>query len=313
MSVDAGHDFFSNPIGWLVRQINALGFEYLFGRYYGIYRGFVVDVADPEERGRVRVQVPSIGQRRKDDVPLNIWALPCQPGLSVGKRGGQMHGLFVPPNLGDQIWVSFESGRPELPVYMGGWLSQNNFAGDELIHQNALRKGIRTASGHYIRLSDDGDDFHVTISKGDGSGGPSGTFLTMTKDEEVIVATKNGNVIHLSEKQSNVFAPDGSHVSLGDGVATVMDSKGNFYGLQDGKFSVSCDEVVMTASKKIALVGNVDLGPGPKYESVVKGSTMALLHATHVHTSGVPGAPTTPQVTAPLVKGNGLSVSVRVS
>ncbi len=302
----------SNPLRWLIGQVRELGFEYVFHRYYGIYRGLVIDVADPENRGRARLQIPDIGQETADDVPLDQWALPCMPGLSVGEKQGQMHGSFHPPNVGDQVWVNFEGGDTRYPVYIGGWLPANQFQGDDLIHNSALRKGIRTATGHFIRLSDDPDDLHITISKGDGSGGAAGTFLTLSKDEEVVVATANGNVVHLSNEQTTVFAPDGANMQLGDGKAMITDADGNSFGLEGGKFQVSCDEAVIAATKKIALKSNVDLGPGP-FQPVVQGRVAALLHATHTHTVTVPSIPNTPQIGAPMVPGNGLSVSVRTS
>ncbi len=302
----------NSPIQWLIRQVQAMGFEWVFHRYYGIYRALVIDVADPEKRGRVRVQVPSIGQATPDDVPIDQWALPCMPGLSVGKKQGQMHGDFHPPNVDDQVWVNFEEGDTRYPVYVGGWLPRNQFKGDELIDDAALKKGIRTATGHFIRMSDDPDDLHITISKGDGSGGASGTFITLSKDEEVIVATANGNVVHLSNEQTTVFAPDGANMQLGDGRAMISDADGNSFGLEGGKFQVSCDEAVITATKKITLRSNVDLGTGP-FQPIVQGRVAALLHATHTHTVTVPSIPNTPQIGAPMVPGNGLSLTIRTS
>ena len=306
-------DRIMDPVGWLIRTIRASGFERIFRRYYGIYRGLVVDASDPEKRGRVRVLVPAIGQQSPEDVPDNLWALPCMPGLSVGAEDGQMHGLFSPPNVDDQVWVQFEHGMTDNPIYVGGWLPRNNFKGDALIHDSALRKGIRTATGHFIRMSDESGNVELTISKGDGSGEASGTFISMTKDEEIVIATEKGNVVHLSNDATNVFAPDGANVSLGDGRAMIMDRDGNSFGLEGGKFSVNCSEVTIAADRKITLKSSVDIGSGPAYEPAVMGQTTSLLYNTHVHTSTVPSTPTTPQTLAPLIKGNGLSLGVRIS
>jgi len=100
---------------------------------------------------------------------------------------------------------------------------------------------------------------------------------------------------------------------LGEGQAKLMDNAGNSFGLDSGKFEVQCDEVVLSASKKITLKSNVDLGPGPVYEPAVTGLKASLLVNTHVHITGMPGAPTSPQVTPPITPGNGLSLAVRVS
>ena len=52
-------------------------------RYYGKYRGFVDDNKDPENRGRLRVRIPSVlGQ----DV-VSGWALPCAPYGGMPDQG----------------------------------------------------------------------------------------------------------------------------------------------------------------------------------------------------------------------------------
>lgn len=302
----------SDPIGWLLRAVRDWGFEKIFKRYYGIYRGIVVDTADPEKRGRCRIQVPAVGHRTTADMNDNVWALPCQDGLASGPMSGQMHGSFHPPNVDDRVWVCFEGGRPEFPVYMGGWLTKNNFEGTELIEDEGRIKGIRTATGHFIQLNDVDEELSITIAKGDGSGAPSGTVISMTKDEEIVIGTANKNQIHLSETQTNLFAPDGSNLQMGDGLCQLMDANGNAFGLVDGKFQVTASGATLAADK-ITLKGNVDLGPGPVYQPAMLGQQFQLLYATHIHTVTFPGSPNSPQVGAPLVKGNGLSLGVRVS
>lgn len=308
-----GGDSFSNPIGWLVRVVRTLGFEWLFKRYYGTYRGIVVDNKDPELRGRVRVLVPSVGHTTPEDVHPDIWATPKFPGLSVGKKGGQMHGSYWPADVDDQVWVEFEAGDPRFPIYCGGFLPKNQFEGTQLIQENAFYKGFRTKSGHWIRFSDDPDDLHITITKGDGEGVESGTFLTMDKDENVVLSNAFGALVFLKEDQTVLFAPDGSNMQLGDGKAMLMDDAGNSFGLVDGKFTVLCDEATMTATKKITLKSNVDIGVGPVYQPAVLGQIFSVLYNTHVHASAAPSIPTSPQTTPPLAKSMGLSLGVRVS
>ena len=75
-------------------------------RYYGKYRGFVIENKDPEKRGRLRVSVPSIlGQA------TTYWALPCLP------FGGLLdQGLFLVPKISSQVWVEFEEGNCRHPI-----------------------------------------------------------------------------------------------------------------------------------------------------------------------------------------------------
>jgi uncharacterized protein involved in type VI secretion and phage assembly len=79
-------------------------------RFYGKYRGLVVLNEDPLQIGRVTVQVPDVlGET------ISSWAMPC-----VAAAGVQA-GTFAVPPLGSQVWVEFEQGDPDYPIWTGGF------------------------------------------------------------------------------------------------------------------------------------------------------------------------------------------------
>ena len=77
-------------------------------KYYGKYRGKVENNQDPKQKGRVEVSVPAV----YDDGTKN-WALPCVPyaGPDVGKSA-------IPP-VGANVWVEFEGGEADSPIWTG--------------------------------------------------------------------------------------------------------------------------------------------------------------------------------------------------
>lgn len=79
-------------------------------RYYGKYRGQVVDNLDPLQIGRVIVICADV----KGLTP-HTWALPCVP------MAGIQSGVFVVPPIGSQVWVEFEQGSPDYPIWTGGF------------------------------------------------------------------------------------------------------------------------------------------------------------------------------------------------
>jgi hypothetical protein len=79
-------------------------------RYYGKYRGVVVQNIDPEQIGRVLVQVPDVLGEISSS-----WAMPCVPAA------GNQAGCFVVPPIGSQVWVEFEQGDPDHPIWTGGF------------------------------------------------------------------------------------------------------------------------------------------------------------------------------------------------
>lgn len=79
-------------------------------RYYGKYRGTVIENIDPEQIGRVIVQVPDVL-----GLTPSSWAMPCVPAAGI------QAGVFVVPPIGSQVWVEFEQGDPDYPIWTGGF------------------------------------------------------------------------------------------------------------------------------------------------------------------------------------------------
>jgi hypothetical protein len=78
--------------------------------YYGKYRGTVVANTDPEQIGRIQVEVADVAGALSSS-----WAMPCVP------VAGPQSGIFVVPPIGAQVWVEFEAGDPDRPIWTGGF------------------------------------------------------------------------------------------------------------------------------------------------------------------------------------------------
>ncbi|OGB50183.1 MAG: baseplate assembly protein [Burkholderiales bacterium RIFCSPLOWO2_12_67_14] len=79
-------------------------------KYYGKYRGMVISNIDPLQQGRLMVQVPDVGGL----IP-GTWAMPCVP------IAGIQNGMFALPIPGSGVWVEFEQGDPDYPIWVGGF------------------------------------------------------------------------------------------------------------------------------------------------------------------------------------------------
>jgi hypothetical protein len=79
-----------------------------FRRFFGKYRGKVNNNIDPLELGRLQVSVPYIYAQDRLS-----WAMPCTP------YGGKDVGFFALPPVGANIWVEFEAGDPDYPIWSG--------------------------------------------------------------------------------------------------------------------------------------------------------------------------------------------------
>jgi uncharacterized protein involved in type VI secretion and phage assembly len=79
-------------------------------KYYGKYRGMVVNNVDPLQIGRLQVQVPDVAGL----IPSS-WAMPCFPFT------GKQMGMWALPQIGTGVWVEFEQGDPDYPIWSGCW------------------------------------------------------------------------------------------------------------------------------------------------------------------------------------------------
>jgi uncharacterized protein involved in type VI secretion and phage assembly len=77
-------------------------------KYYGKYRATVVNNIDPMQIGRIQVIVPDVS-----NVIPTSWAMPCVPVAGI-----QM-GLYTVPPIGSGVWVEFEQGDPDYPIWVG--------------------------------------------------------------------------------------------------------------------------------------------------------------------------------------------------
>lgn len=78
--------------------------------FYGKYRGTVVNNIDPMQLGRIMAIVPDVS-----GLPPTSWAMPCMP--ITGKQSG----VFVVPQVGSGVWIEFEQGDPDHPIWVGGY------------------------------------------------------------------------------------------------------------------------------------------------------------------------------------------------
>jgi len=79
-------------------------------QFYGKYRGTVVNNVDPMQIGRIQAIVPDVA----GFIP-GTWAMPCLPMSGINT------GIFTVPVMGAGVWIEFEQGDPEHPIWVGGY------------------------------------------------------------------------------------------------------------------------------------------------------------------------------------------------
>jgi hypothetical protein len=76
--------------------------------HFGKYRGQVKNNIDPLQMGRIQVSVPAVlGEGQLS------WAMPCVP------YAGSQVGFYAVPPIDANVWVEFEGGDTDYPIWAG--------------------------------------------------------------------------------------------------------------------------------------------------------------------------------------------------
>jgi hypothetical protein len=125
-------------------------------RFYGKYRGLVLDNEDPLQMGRLQALVPAV----LGEIPSG-WASPCVP------YAGTDAGFYAIPMIGAGVWIEFEGGDVSRPIWSGAWWAAGEVPMDEQATPSMpTRKILRSDFGLLVSL----DDLEQTITISDGLG-----------------------------------------------------------------------------------------------------------------------------------------------
>jgi uncharacterized protein involved in type VI secretion and phage assembly len=162
--------------------------------FYGKYRGIVTDINDPSLTGRVRAKVPDvIGDQQSE------WAMPSVP------FGGSGMGFFALPSVGAGVWIEFEHGDPDYPIWSGCWFGSVAEMPPVLLKPPPYNKFlIKTEGGNSILLDD--------------TPGIGGITLETSSGQKIVVSATG---IEIDNGQGASIKLTGPQVSVNNGAFEV--------------------------------------------------------------------------------------------
>ncbi len=172
-------------------------------RIYGVVIGVVTNNQDPDGLGRVKVHLPWLAMEIESN-----WARVVAP------MAGNDRGLYLLPEVNDEVLVAFEHGRAEFPYVLGSlWNGKDKSPGTNEDGKNNVRL-LKSRSGHVVRLDDSegGEKIEIVDAKGKQSivfDTAAGT-LTLTADQDVVIESKNGRLKLSGHKGVEITAPAGA-------------------------------------------------------------------------------------------------------
>ena len=166
-------------------------------QYFGKYRGLVINNVDPMQMGRIMVQVPDVS-----NVLPSTWALPCVPFAGI------QSGFFVVPAIGSGVWIEFEQGNPDYPIWTGGfWGSASEVPALALATAPGLQSVvIQTMTQNTLMISD--------------MPGPTGGILLKSATGALIAINETG--ITISNGQGATILMTGPTVTVNEGALEVI-------------------------------------------------------------------------------------------
>jgi len=156
----------------------------------GLYPALVTNNKDPNSQGRVRVKFPQI-----TDTDESFWA----PVVSVG--AGNQRGLWVLPEVNDEVLVGFLHGDINFPVVLGGmWNGQDAPPDTTPTGSTVDVRTFKTRSGHILRFTDKSGEEKIEL-------------IDKTGNNKVVIDSKQNSISILAAKNISIESKGGD-VSL---------------------------------------------------------------------------------------------------
>ncbi len=157
------------------------------GPFYGKYRSTVVNNIDPMQIGRIQAIVPDV----LGLIP-STWAMPCVPVAGINM------GMFTVPPIGSGVWIEFERGDPDYPIWVGGYWGS---------------AAETPALAHAVPPGFAGITLQTTLKNGIVvSDGPTGGILIQTtlgamisvSELGIVISNGKGAIINMTEQTTDV-------------------------------------------------------------------------------------------------------------
>lgn len=200
-------------------------------QFNGVYPAIVIDNADPENVGRVKVRLPCLGASEEEG--YGIWA------RLATLMAGNNRGTWFIPDVSDEVLISFEGGDPSRPYVIGCLWNGNDKPPESMdgIGENN-RKVLQSRSGVKITLDDTGGQEQLILET------PGGQKITMKDGPGSLeMIDSNGNSVKLERTGVTITTSakvtiNASATEITAGMLTVNSGLSKFSGV------VQCDTLI---------------------------------------------------------------------
>jgi uncharacterized protein involved in type VI secretion and phage assembly len=196
--------------------------------------------------GRVQVQVAAVlGEGRSS------WAMPCTP------YAGNDIGLFMVPPVGTNIWVEFEGGDPDYPIWSGCFWGDQELPEAARIEEPEQVQVFRT------------EGVTLIVSRKDGSKGITLEVQTPVVENPLkLIYNPDGIELNHSDTMTARFLTNGQTLELKNGQTSTVTLTADTIQLKEAAIEVqitnSSIELTCTpATLKLSTSSGIEMGNTP--------------------------------------------------
>jgi type VI secretion system secreted protein VgrG len=199
----------------------------------------VLDVADPQHLGRVRVRYYWSVEKPAD--AETSWMRVSTPYSGNGK--GQM----FTPEVGSQVLVGYEQNQPDFPVVLGNLFHPQNPQQAKYTTAENHLKGLQTAGGNKVVMNDTAGAQTILLSNSNNKG------------TAILVSFKGDGSIHIQTK-GDISLAAGGNISFEAGKDITFHAGENIEMAAQKSIAAAAreEDVTIEAKRKIALSAATD-------------------------------------------------------
>ncbi len=172
-------------------------------RFFGVVVGIVTNNQDPENMHRVKVRFPWLSQGEE-----SYWA------RVASAMAGKGRGLYLLPEVDDEVLVAFEHGAIDFPYVLGSLWNGKDAPPESNEDNENNNRTLKSRSGHIIRLGDkQGEE---TIEVIDKSG--HNKIVIKTADNSVTIEAQGDITIKSTNGKLTLSAMSGVELKSQAGV-----------------------------------------------------------------------------------------------
>lgn len=228
----------------------------------------VVENHDPKALGRIKARF------RWQQQGTTPWM------RVVSASGGAGKGMYVIPEVGEEVMVDFEGGNPELPYVIG--TTYNGSAKSSFGNAGNDVKALQTRSGNKLIMNDSAGSVFVEDKDGnsmmmDGAGNVtvvSNKIVTINATNEIIMNTKKFTIN--SENEINLYSKK-LDAQFTETAAIVGKNKAEF---------LSDTEVSIWSQNKTEVVGTTECAVSSGTKTEVSAPTLGLYGEQEIKANG---------------------------